>query len=135
MVAVDAAITLGGVSTLDFTSCEFTLDLRAQTQPVIGSTVSPDVYDNNMAIAGTITALRSSATRQAAFLAETELALVLALGVPSPGTASITFTLPRIKFTDFTAALGADGPMIATIPFMAAYDTTTGGMIKIQTTV
>lgn len=135
MVAVDAAITLGGVSTLDFTACDFTLDLHGSSQRVIGSTISPDVYQGNMTLAGSITALRSSAARQQAYLDETEVALILALAVPSPGTGSLTFTLGKIKFTDFSASLGGDGAMLVQLPFMAGKDATLGGMIRAQTTV
>lgn len=132
MVATDAAISVGGVSTLDFTSCEFTVDLRAATQPVIGSTITPDVFDNNMVISGTITSIRRDAARQQAFLDETESSLVLALSVPA-STGTITFTLPRIKFTDYSASLGNDGAMLSTLPFMAAKDATK--MIQISTVV
>lgn len=131
MVATDAAVSIGGVSTLDFTSCEFTVDLSASTQPVIGSTITPDVFDNNMRISGTITSIRRDAVREQAYLDQTLSALVLALALPSPATGSITFTLPEIMFTDYSASLGDDGAMLATLPFVASKDATK--MIQIST--
>lgn len=119
LVATDAAITLGGTPVLDFTACDFTIDLGGAGQPVIGSTVTPDVFLNNMRISGTISALRADVVRQQAFLDETELALVLTLVAPAPATATLSFTIPRIKFTDFSAGLGDDGAVVATLPFVA----------------
>lgn len=133
LVATDAAITLGGSSVVDFTGCEFTWDLGGATQPVIGSVTSPDVFLNNGKLTGQITCLRSDATRQADYLAETELALVLTLSEPSPGTHSIAFTLPRIKFTDYSKNLGADNALISTLPFTGAKDSTSGTAIQIVT--
>lgn len=133
LVAVDAAITLGGVSVVDFTSAEFTFDIGAATQSVIGSVTTPDVFTNNGKLTGSVSCLRKDATRQSDFLNETELALVLALAEPSPGTHSITFTLPRIKFTDFSKNLGQDNALVVTLPFIGAKDETSQTMIEVQT--
>ena len=132
LVAVDAVITLDGDPNLDFTSCEFTVDLRAAGQSVIGSLVTPDVFESNMQITGSLSALRKDAAMQASFLAETEANLVLVLSEPAPGTGSLTFTVP-LKFTDYSKNLGGDGAMVATLPFTGFKDTTLGGMIKIET--
>jgi hypothetical protein len=134
LVASLGAVTEGGVAKLDYTSAEFTVDLRGATQPVIGSLVTPDVFTNNMRITGRISTLRSDTARQASYLAETELALVLTLAEPSPSTASIAFSLPRIKFMDIEKSLGEDNGMIVSLPFTAAKPAA-GNMITITATV
>lgn len=132
LVAVDAAISLGGSPILDLTAVDFMLDLKAKDEAMIGTTLTPDVFDNQMTISGSLSAVRKDAALQSDFLGETHLALVIALAEPSPGTGVLTFTLPKIVLTDYASSFGADGALIATIPFTAGFDSVTGGMIKID---
>jgi hypothetical protein len=135
LVATLGAITEGGVARVDFTALDFSVELGGATQPVIGSLVTPDVFTNQMRIAGTLAALRSDAVRQQAFLAETEFGLAITLSEPSPSTASITFTLPRVKYMDFDRSLGEDNAMIARLPWVAAKPAGASNMITITATV
>lgn len=119
LVAVEAGITLDAVAVLDVTACSFTVELGAATQPVIGSQTTPDVFENNMRISGSISVIRADAERQSDYLAETTAGLVLRLAEPGAGSWQLQFDLPQIKFTDYEKSLGDDNAMIATIPFVA----------------
>lgn len=120
LVAVDAALLVDGVPTLDFTAAEFTWDLRAAGVGVIGSRLSPEIWPNNGTLRGSITTIRRNATLQAAYLAEAEFALAINAAEPAPGTGTAAFTLPRCKWIDFRGALGQTGPALATLPFAGA---------------
>lgn len=133
LVTEDGVIQLGGAPVLDFTGCDFTVDLKCKGEPVIGSAITPDVFESNMVISGTITALVKDLARVTSSLAETELALSLKLVEPAPSTGFITFLIPRLKLDIPTKTLGNDGALIATIPFVVGKDETLGGMIEVQT--
>lgn len=122
MTATDAAISVDGTPVLEFTACEFTVDLGAAGIPLVGTKITPDVWTNNMRVTGTITTLRSAATRQAAYLAGTEFALGVLLTDAAAQT--LRFDIPRCLFTDYTKGLGVDGPLLVTMPFTAGYKST-----------
>jgi len=128
LVFVDAKIAKGGTDIATATSFELVGELGGQTLPVIGSTVSPDVFDNEFVVNGSLSLLRTDLDNLEALDAETEYELHILLEEPS-GTPAKCFSLflPRVKFSGVTAALGQDGAMIETIPFMVGLkDTTTG---------
>jgi hypothetical protein len=114
MVATDAAITIDASPVLDLTSFDLTVSNGLQLAKVVGSPYSPDVYESNFTISGTLTALRTTAARQSAYLAGTPFALVLTFSVPGAAS-TLAFTFPNLLATDFTLPLGNDGPAVATI--------------------
>lgn len=119
LVFVDAQISLAGEALIDATAFSLTLALGMAGLPVIGSTVTPDVFDGKAVMSGSITALRNDLDRLTEFDAETEFELHILLeeptGVPK---GALSFFLPLLKFTGVDAPLGADGAMLETLPFM-----------------
>lgn len=140
LVAVDASIRLGATSIASLTSCDFTMDLRAGTTPVVGANTSPDVYDNNMGpIAGSLSAIRRDMTLLKSFIAEDQLSLHLLLVEPdSEPKDFLSFYLPLLTLDGNTKNFGADGPLIQTVPFEAGklLSSTNGDltMVQIQST-
>ncbi len=131
MVATDAVVTYNGSPFVSFTSCDFTVDLRAALQPVVGSRLSPDTFTSAMRISGSLSAVRSDAALLTQYIAETAVGLQFTMtDVTSTGLSEI-FYLPKIRLTGFNPATGTDGPEIVTLPFSAGYDATVGGMIRI----
>lgn len=114
MVATDAAITIDGSPVLDLTSFDLSVNNGLSLAKVVGSPYSPDVYEGNFSVTGTITALRSSAARQAAYLAGTPFELVLLFSDPAGNT--MEFAFPNLLASDFSLPLGNDGPAVASIP-------------------
>jgi hypothetical protein len=105
MVCTDAAITIDASPVLDLTAFDLTISNGINLAKVVGSPYSPDVYEGAFTITGTLSALRSSAARQSAYLAGTTFALVLTFSVP--GSAStLAFTLPEPAHDRLLAALG-----------------------------
>lgn len=132
LTMADATIRFGGVDVLTLTAFELTYDLTAKTLPVIGSIITPDVFENPSVVSGSISGVRSDFTNLTRFTSETELELqVLMVEPESEPKDFISLFLPRIKLTGLDKSIGGDGAMIETMPFMAGpkegttgYDTT-----------
>jgi hypothetical protein len=137
LVFTDAKIALDGSDIATATSFEINAELGGATLPVIGSTVSPDVFDNEMVVNGSLSLLRQDLTRLTALDAETEYELHILLEEPT-GTPKKAFGLfvGRVKLTGVDAALGQDGAMIETIPFAVGLKASATGyeqtMLKIS---
>lgn len=118
LTIADASIRYAGADILTLTGFDVTLDLRAATQPVIGSLVTPDVFDNPATISGSISGIRSDFTNLTRFTGETELELQVMLVEPeSEPKDFVSIWLPRIKLTGVEKGFGSDGAMIETMPF------------------
>ena len=139
LVAVDSSIRLGSTVITDFTSADFTIDLRAQGADVIGSLTTPDIFLNNAQVSGSFSGLRQDLTRLQNFIDEDEL--VLSILLEEPGTTTpkgfISMQISRIKLTGNTKQLGSEGAMVETVPFVAGKKENTTGfddtMVVIQT--
>lgn len=124
LVFADAAITLGGSTITKATAFSLAYEITAATEPVVGSSVTPDVFANDARLSGSITILREDLTNLTRFIDETELELTVLL--QEPGTAPqpyISIFVPKLKFMDNDSPLGADGARTDTIPWEAGVKT------------
>jgi hypothetical protein len=114
MVATDCVIEVDGSPVLDLTSFDFTFDLGLTLAKVVGSKLSPDVYDDNAKVTGTLSALRSSAARQSAYLAGTPFAVVITCEDPDGN--QMIFTWANLLASNFSLPMGNAGPPVASLP-------------------
>lgn len=118
---VDARIRFGGETIVVATNAELATNLPLSNLPVIGSTYSPDVFDEQLAGSGSLSILREDLSRVEAFDAETPFSLEILLEEQSaaPGTAPRCFAIyvPSILLSSVEAPLGGDGGMIETVQF------------------
>jgi len=123
LVFVDAQISLGGSFLVTGTAFTLELALGMAGLPVIGSTVTPDVFDGRAVMSGSLSIVRSDLDRLIAFDAETEFGLHVLLEEPT-GTpkGALSIFIPKLKFTSADAPLGSDGAMIETIPFQVGVE-------------
>ncbi len=125
---LDASIRVGASDRVNLTSFEFTLDLGIQTLPVIGSNVTPDAFENNAKITGSMSMTLQDFTDFTSYTSETEFEFLGLLVEPeSEPKDCISFFLPRCKFTGFDDQIGEDGAKIVTMPFMAGTKGTATG--------
>ena len=120
LVFADAVISQNGVDLAVATAFDLTYALTAKTEPVVGTSFSPDVFDNDASLEGTISVIRQDLANFTAFNAESTFDLHILLTVP--GTAPldcISIFVPYCKFTDVTGPLGADGAIIDTMKWTA----------------
>lgn len=138
LTLADAVIRYGGADIVTLTAFEVMYDLTAKTQPVIGSIVTPDVFENPSAVSGSISGIRSDFTNLTRFTSETELELHVMMVEPeSEPKDFVALFLPRIKLTGVDKGFGGDGAMIETMPFTVGPKENTTGydstMISIST--
>lgn len=117
MTATDAVIQIDGVTAVTLTGWEVTVENGAQTVPIVGTKFSPDVYDGNLGLTGSISLIRDTANLalQASYISNTTVDLKVT--AENVGGDTYAFLYQNLFLTDFTAPLGDDGPMIVTIPF------------------
>lgn len=120
LIADDAAILYNGSVVATFTSFDLSFNIGAQTQPVLGSFVSPDIFDNVLTVSGSIAGLRSDFSNLTLYDAETEFAVAIKLQelatAPKP---CLTVFLPRVKISGLSAPVGGgDGAKIETLQLM-----------------
>jgi hypothetical protein len=120
LVADDSAIRFNGVDVVKFTGLDLNFQIAAAGQPVIGSVVSPDVFDNDMTVTGSISGIREDLAKLSLYEAETEFELSVVLQEPlASQPPALAIYLPRVKLSSAEAAfLGGDGPKIETFNLM-----------------
>ena len=120
LVADDSAIRFNGAAVANFTGLDLDFSIAAKSEPVIGSLVSPAVFDNDLTVSGTITGLRSDFSNLTLFDAETEFEinalLQEATAVPKE---CLNFHFPRVKIAQLSAPVGGgDGGKVETLGLM-----------------
>ncbi|MBN9333483.1 phage tail tube protein, partial [Devosia sp.] len=139
MTAVEAKIRVGSGDVLDVTSLELNLNLNASGVPVVGSTVTPEVFTNTGVVEGSITALKQDVTRSQQYLNETELSLHLLFEELESGAADFcSFFLGNLTLASATKGeIGADNGRTQTFSLLTGADERGGAFdrttIKYQT--
>ncbi len=128
LVADDSTIYYNGAAQAYFTGFDLDFQITAAGVPVIGSLTTPDIFDNDLQVTGSITGLRSDFSNLTLFDAETEFALSILLQEPTgaPKAAFATY-LPRVKISALSAAPvgGGDGAKVETLTVEAGPKTAT----------
>jgi len=120
LIADDASIVYNGSVVATFTGFDLDFTIGAAPQAVLGSFVSPDIFDNILDVKGTISALRSDFSDLTLFDAETEFSIHLLLQelMTAPKNC-LAFYLPRVKIESLSApAGGGDGAKVVTLGIM-----------------
>lgn len=134
MTAVEAKIRLGAADVLDLTSLDLSLNLSASGMPVVGSSLTPDVFTNSAAVEGSVTALRQDLARVTSFLNEEQLSLHLLFTEPETEPMDFcSFFVGNMTLASATKSdLGGDNGRTQTLSILpgvdergAAYDATT----------
>lgn len=115
VVADDSVIVAGGAVVANYTGMDLDFAIAAKGEPCIGSLISPDIFDNDLSVSGSITGLRSSFAELIKYDAETEFSLGMRLEEPIAAPKPVvSLWLPRVKIGGVDAPLGGDGAMIET---------------------
>lgn len=124
LTAVEAKILLGSTPVTDLTGVTLNFDRRAAGNPVVGSVLTPDVFDNTLQISGSITGLRQDFTRTTAFLNETDLSLHLLFAEnESEPSDFISVVIPYLTLASSSKSeLGQDGPRTQSLDLLIGSD-------------
>jgi hypothetical protein len=122
------SISEGGSDIAVVTEVSLDLDNGLQALFVVGSpeTIQPSIGRSN--VTGSVTAYFQNTTLLNKFINETESSLSFVIG---DGTNTLTFIVPRLKYTGGQPDVGGEGPVTLTMPFQALLDSTTGTNLKI----
>ncbi len=128
LTANDAVIRFNGADVATLTSGDIMIDLKAKGQPVVGSIVTPDIWENTCEVTGSVTGIRTSMANESSFLAETEFELqLLCVDNAAEPKNYVSLYLPRVKMLAADAPYGADGAVIETLNLYAAAKDPTSG--------
>lgn len=124
----DASIRWGGSDQAVLTAFDMVFDMNAAGQPVIGSKLTPDIFENNSTLSGTLSGVRQDLVNVTRATAETELEFHALLVEPeSEPKDCISIFVPRIKIQVPAKGIGNGGAMIETFPFMTGTKGTATG--------
>lgn len=137
LTAVEAKIRLGTEDVLDVSSVDLSVNLNAAGNPVVGSNLTPDVFTNLANVTGSVTALKSDATRMQQFLDEDELSLHMLFEDPD-GDGFVSVFVGNLTLGSATKSdLGSDGARTASFDLVVGKDVRGGAYdataIKFQT--
>lgn len=134
MIADDSTIRFNGALVTDFTGFDLNFQITANGEPVIGSLTTPDIFDCDLTVSGTITGLRDDFSNITLYDAETEFEVSILLEEnESDPKSCLGIFIPRAKFSSLDAPVGGgDGAKIETKELMigakvaaTGYDATT----------
>lgn len=117
----------GGVNAL-VTGIDMTISNNIAPLQVIGNRYNVGLVDGRANITGTMTAYFANSTLLDKFINETESSLSFVLG---DGTNTMTFSMPRIKYSGGDVPVNDEGPIILNMPFQALYDSGDGHSLQI----
>ncbi len=111
------------------TGLDFSIDNQITADPVIGSTVLPEVFYGVMKIGGTMSLFLQDSTLIEAFLAEqiADLVAVVTSGTGS-GSDFLSFNMQRVKVNGATKSVAAAGGVVLSCPFSALLATASAGI-------
>jgi hypothetical protein len=134
--AVNGVLRIGGVTMTVVRNLSITINGNFGGEPVVGSNTIPNQFPGRIQVTGQFTAYLDDVTLRDAFIAETEIALMVVLSSDNTATSDfIAVTLPRVKLGSADKDDAQDG-ITQTFSFTALYKSTGGaGADSDQTTI
>lgn len=139
VTAVEAVIRLGTTDLLDVSALNLSIYLNASGNPVVGSSLTPDVFTNQAMVEGSITALRQDVSKVQNFLNEDQLSLhILFTENESEPKDFCSFYVGNLTLASASKSeLGQDGPRTQDLTLMIGVDERGGAFdatsVKYQT--
>ena len=127
--AFTGSLTEGGSPVAVVTAIEIKLTNGRKTEGVVGSRLTPAIFEGTCNVSGTVTALFENATLYNKFVNETDSAIVVNLTDGSTGTMS--FTIPKVKYSTGDFNIPKEGPITVKMDFQALYDSGTSSTLTI----
>lgn len=121
LIADDSLIMVAGSAStaIGLSGIELEFKIAAKGEPIIGSLVSLDLFDNELEVTGSITGLATDFADLTKYDAETEFEVSALFAEPGslPQSCLAAF-LGRVKIADISRDLGGDGAQIVTKQIM-----------------
>lgn len=127
MAAVNGAVLVGGVAIAIVTGIDLNVNGGMTMGEVIGSNISPDIFEGRVRGTGQMTVYLQDSTFADYFLDETEVEVAVAMTATSAGNSDfVLLHMPRIKLSSATVDDGEKG-LIQTCGFTALKKATATG--------
>jgi hypothetical protein len=127
MAAVNGAVLVAGVAVAIVTGIDLTVNGGMTMGEVIGSNISPDIFEGRVRGSGQMTVYLQDSTFADYFLEETEVEVVVVMTATSAGNSDfVLLHMPRIKLSSATVDDGEKG-LIQTCGFTALKKATATG--------
>lgn len=130
MSCQQATVSEGGSASSIITSIDLSIDNGLDPAKIVGSASAAGVFPGRQKVSGTVSAFFETSTLLNKFLNETSSSIVLVF--TDPDAATLTLTLPAIKYTGGEAPVDGESGMQIKLPFQAIYDATTTSSIKLE---
>ena len=118
----------GGVTVGYLSSITLDLNNNATANSALGVNGVRSITSGRANVSGKVTALFEDVTLYNKFRSNTDSAIEFTLVA---GAESLTFLLPKVKYTAGTIPMNSDGPISVELDFQAVYDTVEGTTLKI----
>lgn len=119
LAAVNGLLRVGGQSVAIVTSLSLNINPGFSGDPVVGSTVVPNLFPGTVSVSGQLSAYFDTPTLRDVFFNETEIDLIAAFTADNTAAADfISLHLPRIKLGGAAKSDGQGG-IVQTLPFQA----------------
>lgn len=128
MDAISGSITEGGSPIAVATEVSLSLSNNMNPRFVIGSAESLEPSIGRSSLTGTLSAYFESSVLYQKFLDNADSSLSV---VCSDGTDTLTFLVPKLKYTGGDVPVSGEGPVSIQMPFQGIYDPTTGTSFQI----
>ena len=121
MTYAKGTIKEGGSNIAYITGLDFEIDNGLGTVGVIGSDLTPDIFNGRSNLKGTMTALFKDQVMLDKFLNETESSIEVNFVDSVSATMSHNIKIPRVKYTGGDIAPPKEGAVIISLPFEGLY--------------
>lgn len=122
------ALSEGGSVNALVTGIDLSIANNITALQVIGNNHTVGLVDGRANITGSMTAYFADSTLLNKFILEQESSLSFVLG---DGTNTMTFSMPRIKYSGGDVPVSGEGPVILNMPFQALYSSVSGHSLEI----
>jgi hypothetical protein len=129
--AFKGSIYEGGTIIAVCTGLDLTLNNNRSVSAVVGSQISPEVFEGQAIVTGNVMVYFKNLTTFNKWVQETESSIWTKLADPN-GTDFINVVLPRVKYTGSPLNPPSDGPIVLPMTYQALEHTTYGTTMWIQ---
>jgi hypothetical protein len=134
LAAVNGLVYIEGTAVALITGLKIAYDGGMTTEPVVGSNVSPDIFEGRVKITGEATVFFQDATFRDYFVNETEVSINFVLAGGTEDDADfMAFSMPRVKMGGSSKDDGEKG-LTQTMPFVALLNSSGGTGINTEQT-
>jgi hypothetical protein len=120
LTGIEGGIRLAGVEQGIITGVQMNISQNLSTQPVVGSTIVPDIFYGRLVATGQISAFLQDESLINVFVNESLVDLVVQANASGAAPQSfLNFNMQNVKFTGYSKTIGAEGGIIVQFPFQA----------------